>query len=95
MSCPIIPVQAPLSRLRISQEDDIYSLTQMMHTGLTHFTGRDLPTIWSCFSAPGEWPLLTTPFTAVDGAVIRDWATQLDRWLARFNTPSRKTCFDR
>ncbi|KAH6666397.1 hypothetical protein B0J14DRAFT_202146 [Halenospora varia] len=91
MSCPIIPVQAPLSRLRISQEDDIYSLTQMMHTGLTHFTGRDLPTIWSCFSAPGEWPLLTTPFTAVDGAVIRDWATQLDRWLARFNTPSRRT----
>ncbi|KAL3424256.1 hypothetical protein PVAG01_03537 [Phlyctema vagabunda] len=90
MSCPIIPLHAPLPRLHISSEDDINSLTQMMHTGLTHFTGRGLPTIWSCFSASIESPLLTSPFTPVDAAVIRDWATQLDRWLARFNTSSRK-----
>ena len=89
MSCPIIPLQAPLPRLHISPEDDIYSLTQMMHTGLTHFTGRGLPTIWSCFSALEERPLLTTSFTAVDAAIIRDWAVQLDRWLARFNKPGR------
>lgn len=90
MSYPIIPLHAPLTRLHISAEDDIYSLTQMMHTGLTHFTGRGLPTIWSWFSTPVETPLLTTPFTAVDAAVIRDWANQLDRWLARFNKPSRE-----
>jgi hypothetical protein len=89
MSCPIIPLQAPLPRLHISSEDDIYSLTQMMHTGLTHFTGRGLPTIWSCFSVLEERPLLTTSFTAVDAAIIRDWAVQLDRWLARFNKPGR------
>lgn len=93
MSCPIIPQQAPLSRLHISSEDDIYSLTQMMHTGLTHFTGRGLPTIWSCFSASQERPHLTDSLTAVDAAIIRDWAVQLDRWLQRFNKPGRK-CFN-
>lgn len=90
MSCPIIPLHAPLPRLHISSEDEINSLTQMMHTGLTHFTGRGLPTIWSCFSTAAEQSLLTSPFTPVDAAVIRDWATQLDRWLARFNTSSGK-----
>ncbi|KAL5348074.1 hypothetical protein ACLOAV_006554 [Pseudogymnoascus australis] len=89
MSCPIIPLQAPLARLHISSEDDIYSLTQMLHTGLTHFTGRGLPTIWSCFSSPQERPMLTASLTAVDAAIIRDWAVQLDRWLARFNKPGR------
>lgn len=91
MSCPIIPLQAPLARLHISSEDDIYSLTQMLHTGLTHFTGRGLPTIWSCFSSPQERPMVTASLTAVDAAIIRDWAVQLDRWLARFNKPGRKT----
>jgi len=90
MSCPIIPLHVPLPRLHISSEDEINSLTQMMHTGLTHFTGRGLPTIWSCFSTAAEQSLLTSPFTPVDAAVIRDWATQLDRWLARFNTSSGK-----
>ncbi|RDW79782.1 hypothetical protein BP6252_04420 [Coleophoma cylindrospora] len=89
MSCPIIPLHAPLSRLHVSSEDDIYSLSQMMHTGLTHFTGRGLPTIWSCFSTATETTFLSSPFTPVDAAVIRDWATQLDRWLARFNTQRR------
>jgi hypothetical protein len=88
MSCPIIPLHAPLSRLHVSSEDDINSLSQMMHTGLTHFTGRGLPTIWSCFSMVTDQPHLTSPFTPVDAAVIRDWAAQLDRWLARFNRSS-------
>lgn len=66
----------------------------MMHTGLTHFTGRGLPTIWSCFSKRVEEPLVTAPFTPVDAAVIRDWAAQLDRWLARFNSASRKHPID-
>ena len=57
----------------------------MMHTGLTHFAGRGLPTIWSCFSGDS----LTIPdagmsFSDVDGAVIRDWARQLDDWLVEF-----------
>jgi len=30
MSCPIIPLHAPLSRLHVSSEDDINSLSQMM-----------------------------------------------------------------
>lgn len=34
--------------------------------------------------------MLTASLTAVDAAIIRDWAVQLDRWLARFNKPGRK-----
>lgn len=56
-----------------------------MHTGLTHFTGRGLPTIWACFS--GELAVTIDPavsFSDVDAAVIRDWARQLDDWLVEF-----------
>ncbi|RFU26520.1 hypothetical protein B7463_g9817, partial [Scytalidium lignicola] len=91
MSCPILPLHAPLARLHTSPEDDVNSLSQMMHTGLTHFTGRGLPTIWSCFSPSAEEPILSSSFTPIDAAVIRDWASQLDRWLARFNTRSRRS----
>ena len=61
-----------------------------LSTGLTHFTGRGLPTIWSCFSKTNNKPSYTSPFTPIDAAVIRDWAAQLDRWLARFNTSPGK-----
>ncbi|KAJ0144465.1 hypothetical protein CTA2_1152, partial [Colletotrichum tanaceti] len=49
LSCPVIPIEAPLPRLKIPMQDQLYRLSRMMHTGLTHFTGRGLPTIWSCF----------------------------------------------
>jgi hypothetical protein len=94
MACPIIPLHAPLPRLHISSDNQIHALTQMMHTGLTHFTGRGLPTIWSFFSSSGapESHTIspTTPFTGVDAAMIRDWARQLDDWLARFNVTSQQ-----
>jgi hypothetical protein len=57
----------------------------MMHTGLTHFTGRGLPTIWSYFT--NESPHITDStitYSGVDAAVIRDWARQLDDWLVEF-----------
>jgi hypothetical protein len=101
LSCPIIPIEAPLTGLQTSTRNQLYRLSRMMHTGLTHFTGRGLPTIWSCFS---ESPSLhahqlgpdrgqggsinvgsTSTFTAVDAAVIRDWARQLDEWLVEFS----------
>jgi hypothetical protein len=72
----------------------------MMHTGLSHFSGRGLPTIWSCFS--GEVPdTPTSPdtFSPVDAAVIRDWARNLDDWLMEFTKhgdeldSQRKTVF--
>ncbi|KIM92782.1 hypothetical protein OIDMADRAFT_139064, partial [Oidiodendron maius Zn] len=88
MSCPIIPLHPPLPRLHISPDDDINSLSQMMHMGLTHFTGRGIPSIWSWFTTASEKSTLTSPFTPVDAAVIRDWATQLDRWLSRFTSAS-------
>ncbi|PYH97060.1 hypothetical protein BO71DRAFT_396502 [Aspergillus ellipticus CBS 707.79] len=84
LSCPIIPIECPLLGLQTSNRDQLYRLSRMMHTGLTHFTGRGLPTIWSCFT--GDVPsLLTSNFTAVDAAVIRDWARQLDEWLVEFS----------
>ncbi|KAH7007230.1 hypothetical protein EDB80DRAFT_456041 [Ilyonectria destructans] len=85
LSCPAIPIIAPFPRLRISLQDQLYRLSRMMHTGLTHFTGRGLPTIWSCFS--GELAVVIDPavsFSDVDAAVIRDWARQLDDWLVEF-----------
>ncbi|KAH7176729.1 hypothetical protein EDB81DRAFT_773471 [Dactylonectria macrodidyma] len=85
LSCPAIPIIAPFPRLRISLQDQLYRLSRMMHTGLTHFTGRGLPTIWSCFS--GELATTIDPavsFSDVDAAVIRDWARQLDDWLVEF-----------
>lgn len=100
LACPVIPIAAPFSRLRISPQDQLYRLSRMMHTGLTHFTGRGLPTIWSHFSGGGPTLLSSsssqagggtgggdmaaTTFSGVDAAVIRDWARQLDDWLVEF-----------
>ncbi|KAK6212129.1 hypothetical protein QIS74_10083 [Colletotrichum tabaci] len=87
LSCPVIPIEAPLPRLKIPMQDQLYRLSRMMHTGLTHFTGRGLPTIWSCFE--GEPSVVaqmsSVSFSGVDGAVIRDWARQLDDWLVEFS----------
>lgn len=56
-----------------------------MHTGLSHFAGRGLPTIWSCFSGDSVgFTDAAVAFSDVDGAVIRDWARQLDDWLIEF-----------
>lgn len=88
LSCPVIPLEPPLQALKISRHDQLYRLSRMMHTGLTHFTGRRLPTIWSCFDQPAEAVvnrMSSTSFDAVDDAVIRDWARQLDDWLTEFS----------
>ncbi|KAF0322811.1 fungal transcriptional regulatory protein [Colletotrichum asianum] len=84
LSCPVIPIEAPLPRLKIAMQDQLYRLSRMMHTGLTHFTGRGLPTIWSCFAGEPS-TTSTVSFSGVDGAVIRDWARQLDDWLVEFS----------
>lgn len=92
LSCPVIPIESPLPGLQTSHRDQLYRLSRMMHTGLTHFTGRGLPTIWSCFT--GQVPTavnLTGNFTAVDAAVIRDWARQLDEWLVEFSRSSESS----
>ncbi|KAE8554298.1 hypothetical protein EYB25_002836 [Talaromyces marneffei] len=87
LSCPVIPIESPLPGLRTSPRDQLYRLSRMMRTGLTHFTGRGLPTIWSCFTTdqPPATVTLSNNFTAVDAAVIRDWARQLDEWLVDFS----------
>ncbi|KAI1846127.1 hypothetical protein JX265_010504 [Neoarthrinium moseri] len=57
---------------------------------------RSLPTIWSCFKSDlPEMGNSTIPFTAVDGAIIRDWARQLDDWLAEFTKALQDTEQDR
>ncbi|KAL6924017.1 hypothetical protein ACHAPO_006555 [Fusarium lateritium] len=86
LAYPVIPIEAPLEVLRMSPLDQLYKLSRMMHTGLSHFTGRRLPTIWSCFEdSRVENNNFTTSFTAIDGILIRDWAKQLDDWLVEFN----------
>lgn len=93
MSCPIVPKEAPLPSLRqlqTSAKDPFYSLTQMMHSGLSHFTARGLPTIWS-FISSNQVPTSPRPpsvFTEADGKVIREWARQLDDWLVFWNKPN-------
>jgi hypothetical protein len=96
LSCPVIPLEPPLPMLQVSHRDQLYRLSRMMHTGLTHFTGRGLPTIWSCFTGyPPETSLSTFPFTAIDAAVLRDWARQLDEWLVEFSKAEEDTEEDR
>lgn len=96
MSCPVIPIEAPLPMLQISHRDQLYRLSRMMHTGLTHFTGRGLPTIWSSFNAdPLDASHWSSPFTSVDAAVIRDWARQLDEWLVEFSNDAHDADQDR
>ncbi|KAL2886144.1 C6 finger domain-containing protein [Ceratocystis lukuohia] len=104
LACPVVPMTAPFPRLQVPLHDQLYRLSRMMHTGLTHFTGRGLPTVWSVFSQDtvnsmaSSTPLplqlqqmsrpsqnAQVPFTAVDAAVIRDWARQLDDWLVEFS----------
>ncbi|KAG5788685.1 hypothetical protein H9Q69_012241 [Fusarium xylarioides] len=85
LSCPVIPIVAPLPILRMSPLDQLYKLSRMMHTGLSHFTGRRLPTIWSCFQESSlSYHGSATSFTAIDGILIKDWAKQLDEWLQEF-----------
>ncbi|KAL4877137.1 hypothetical protein BJY04DRAFT_230940 [Aspergillus karnatakaensis] len=89
LSCPVIPIESPLPALQTSHRDQLYRLSRMMHTGLTHFAGRGLPTIWSCFTSEAPTAVtLASNFTAVDTAVIRDWARQLDDWLVEFTQQS-------
>ncbi|KAK0109638.1 hypothetical protein ONS95_002319 [Cadophora gregata] len=93
MSCPILPKEAPLPSLRQLQsaaKDPFYSLTQMMHIGLSHFVGRGLPTIWSFISSDQVESTVRPPsaFTEADGKVIREWARQLDDWLVLWNKPN-------
>lgn len=90
LSCPVLPIEAPLPGLRTSHRDQLHRLTRMMHTGLTHFAGRRLPTIWSSFTSDVSAVSLTSSssFTAVDTAVMRDWARQLDEWLVEFTQSS-------
>lgn len=96
LSCPIIPIESPLPRLQIPHRDQLYRLSRMMHTGLIHFTGRGLPTIWSCFQHGQQQEIsLASSFTAIDAAVIRDWARQLDEWLEEFSQASDGSQHDR
>lgn len=78
--------------------DKLYQLSRMMHTGLTHFTGRGMTTIWSCFAhepdgSPSAAPAPHSPpvLNGVDSAVIRDWARQLDDWLVEFGSQDFET----
>lgn len=87
LSCPNIPLQPPLHAIHMSSMDQLYSLSRMMHVGLTHFAGRGLTTIWSYLSESiNSTPSVGSSFSGVDAAVIRDWARQLDDWLLHFST---------
>ncbi|KAF2707307.1 hypothetical protein K504DRAFT_483431 [Pleomassaria siparia CBS 279.74] len=93
LSCTVIPLKAPLPSLRQLQsftEDPFHRLTEMMHAGLSHFTGRSLPTIWSFISSTQseEGATPNFPFTDMDAEVIRTWAKNLDDWLVSSNKPN-------
>lgn len=64
----------------------------MMHSGLSHFVGRGLPTIWCSINADitDRIPVVRSPFTEQDSEVIRLWARRLDEWLVRYNGAIRE-----
>lgn len=85
LTCPVVPIEPPFPALQIPHHDPLYRLSRMMHTGLSRFSGRGLPTIWSCFTNNLANNLPSSiPFTPIDAAVIRDWARSLDDWLVEF-----------
>ncbi|KAJ6781653.1 hypothetical protein PWT90_01403 [Aphanocladium album] len=85
LTCPVVPIEPPFPALQIPHHDPLYRLSRMMHTGLSRFSGRGLPTIWSCFTNKfGSGVPSSIPFTPIDAAVIRDWARSLDDWLVEF-----------
>lgn len=87
LACPVIPANAPLQTLQTAASDQLSRLSRIMHAGLTHFTGRGLPTIWSCFTQePLRLDNSSITFNSTDAAVIRDWARQLDDWLVEFSS---------
>ncbi|KAH7055701.1 hypothetical protein B0J12DRAFT_427502 [Macrophomina phaseolina] len=99
MSCPILPRKAPLAsllQLQTSGGDPYDHLTQMMHIGLSHFTGRGIPTIWSFIfsSEANRTGQAATPFTENDIGVIKHWARQLDDWLVRYSGVSRPSAIE-
>ncbi|EGX88272.1 Fungal transcriptional regulatory protein [Cordyceps militaris CM01] len=85
LTCPIVPMEPPCPALQIPHHDPLYRLSRMMHTGLSRFSGRGLPPIWSCFTGnSGTGAPSPIAFTPIDAAVIRDWARSLDDWLVEF-----------
>jgi hypothetical protein len=68
-----------------------------MHVGLSHFSGRHLPTIMETVlgtkkSSPSLVPA-AVPYTAQDAKVIKGWAKELDNWLLRYHKPTRELFF--
>lgn len=95
LTCPGIPFETTLSATRAA-DDQLSGLSRMMHVGLTHFSGRGLPTIWSYVSNTHRTTASElVPFSGVDAAVIRDWARQLDAWLAHFSIGPFESATDR
>jgi hypothetical protein len=95
MCYPLLPKQPPPLPLRAlgRQQDNAYrGLAQMMHSGLSHFVGRSLPSVWSFVSGQDSNapPGAESQFTERDLQVIRHWAKQLDDWLVHYNGASRK-----
>ncbi|KIW14252.1 hypothetical protein PV08_07034 [Exophiala spinifera] len=96
LACPVIPASAPLQKLQAPASDQLSRLSRIMHAGLTHFTGRGLPTIWSCFALePSRLDSSGLTFSGTDAAVIRDWARQLDDWLVEFSGSNQDSPEDR
>ncbi|CAI6338713.1 unnamed protein product [Periconia digitata] len=98
LSSTLVPLHAPLPSLRQSQNltDDPFSrLTVMTHTGLSHFTSRGLPTIWSLVSSMPKQRTQNTvySFTKRDAQYIKEWANSLDEWLVSSHQPEN-TAYD-
>ena len=100
LSSPAVPIEPPLAALQVPHKDQLYRLSRMMHMGLSHFSGRGLPTIWSCFAHDGSGAAPSADaFSPVDAAIIREWARNLDEWLMEFSKggdtldQERKTVF--
>lgn len=95
MSYPLLPRQPPIpgiQRLDNQPGHAFQGLAEMMHSGLSHFVGRGLPTIWCSINADitDRIPVVRSPFTEQDSEVIRLWARRLDEWLVRYNGAIRK-----
>lgn len=63
-------------------------LTTIMHVGISHFSGRNLPGLIR--KVLGE-QVVVSPSTSLsvdDRRMIKGWASQLDAWLMRYHRPT-------
>lgn len=96
MTCPLLPLSPPLASLEQSSSTTHSrarawnNLTTIMHVGLSHFSGRNLPNVMEIVLGIRTGNLVARDPSEADMRMIMGWAGELDAWLLRYRRPTSK-----